>query len=38
MDMASGEHKDQCVRFTGEVARKVAEIICREKNIKNIDN
>lgn len=30
MDMASGEHKEQCVAFTGEMAAKTAEIIARE--------
>ena len=30
MDMASGEHKAQCVSFTGEMAAKTAEIITRE--------
>jgi C_GCAxxG_C_C family probable redox protein len=30
MDMASGEHKAQCVKFTGEMAAKTAEIITRE--------
>lgn len=30
MDMASGEHKAQCVSFTGEMAAKTAEIIARE--------
>lgn len=30
MDMASGEHKNQCVRFTGEIAEKTASIIVRE--------
>lgn len=30
MDMASGEHKAQCVGFTGEMAAKTAEIIARE--------
>ncbi|MDR2518109.1 MAG: C-GCAxxG-C-C family protein [Spirochaetaceae bacterium] len=30
MDMASGEHKAQCVAFTGEMAAKTAEIIARE--------
>lgn len=30
MDMASGEHKAQCVGFTGEMAAKTAEIITRE--------
>lgn len=37
MDMASGEHKKQCISFTGEIAESVAEIIVRELNIKNID-
>jgi C_GCAxxG_C_C family probable redox protein len=30
MDMASGEHKAQCVSFTGEMAAKTAEIVLRE--------
>lgn len=30
MDMASGEHKAQCIRFTGEMAEKLAEILKRE--------
>lgn len=30
MDMASGEHKAQCVALTGEMAQKTAEIIARE--------
>jgi C_GCAxxG_C_C family probable redox protein len=30
MDMASGEHKNQCVAFTGEMAAKTAEIVARE--------
>lgn len=30
MDMASGEHKSQCVAFTGEMAAKTAEIALRE--------
>ena len=30
MDMASGEHKAQCVQFTGEMAAKTAEILTRE--------
>jgi C_GCAxxG_C_C family probable redox protein len=34
MDMASGEHKAQCVAFTGEMAEKTAEIIARELNLK----
>jgi C_GCAxxG_C_C family probable redox protein len=36
-DMAAGEHKDQCVAFTGEVAQKTAEIIVRELGLINID-
>ena len=34
MDMASGEHKAQCVAFTGEMAAKTAELIARELGIK----
>ncbi len=30
LDMQKGEHIDQCVAFTGEMAAKVAEIILRE--------
>lgn len=30
MDMASGEHKVQCISFTGEMAGKTAEVILRE--------
>lgn len=37
MDMGSGEHKEQCIAFTGEIAEKAAEIIVRELNLKNID-
>lgn len=33
MDMASGEHKAQCVAFTGEMAAKTAEIAARELGI-----
>lgn len=33
MDMASGEHKEQCISFTGEMAAKTAEIVAREKGI-----
>ena len=36
-DMGSGEHKNQCVSFTGEIAEKAAEIIVRELGLKNID-
>lgn len=37
-DMSSGEHKEQCIKFTGMVAGKVAEIIVRELNLVNIDD
>lgn len=37
MDMSSGEHKAQCIKFTGEMAAKTAEVVARELNIKNID-
>lgn len=37
-DMAAGAHKEQCIRYTGMVAGKVAEIIVRELNLVNIDN
>lgn len=37
MDMASGEHKAQCVAFTGEMARKTAEIAARELGIETDD-
>ncbi|SKC42905.1 C-GCAxxG-C-C family (seleno)protein [Maledivibacter halophilus] len=37
MNMASGEHKKQCISFTGEIAQKAAQIIVRELNLKNID-
>ncbi|MGM9935351.1 C-GCAxxG-C-C family protein [uncultured Clostridium sp.] len=36
-DMSSGAHKEQCIRFTGMVAGKVAEIIVRELNLVNTD-
>lgn len=34
MDFTSGEHKAQCVNFTGEMAEKTAEIIARELKLK----
>jgi C_GCAxxG_C_C family probable redox protein len=37
MDMGSGEHKTQCISFTGEIAEKTAEIIVRELGLVNID-
>jgi len=36
MDMASGEHKAQCVAFTGEMAAKTAEIVARELGLKAV--
>lgn len=36
-NMGQGEHKEQCIFFTGLCAYKVAEIICRECGIKNLD-
>lgn len=36
MDLSSGEHKKQCVSFTGEMARKTAELIAREFKLKVI--
>jgi C_GCAxxG_C_C family probable redox protein len=39
MDMNSGEHKEQCISFTGEMAKKLAEIIVRELDeVENIDD
>lgn len=37
MDMASGEHKAQCVAFTGEMAAKTAEIAARELGIDLVE-
>lgn len=36
-DMASGEHKKQCIAFTGEMAAKTAEIVVRELELNNLD-
>lgn len=36
-DMGSGEHKDQCISFTGEMAENLAHMIVRELGIKNTD-
>lgn len=36
-DMGRGEHKEQCIRFTGMVAKKVAEIVVREYGLTNTD-
>lgn len=37
MDMEAGEHKEQCIAFTGEIAEKVAAIVVREMCLENID-
>ncbi len=34
MEMGSDIHMKQCIEFTGEIAKKTAEIIARELNIK----
>lgn len=36
-NMGKGEHKEQCICFTGLCAWKVGEIICRELGIRNLD-
>ncbi len=36
-DMGKGEHKEQCIRFTGMCAGKVAEIVIRELGLTNLD-
>ena len=36
-DMGQGEHKEQCIRYTGLVAAKVAEIVIREYGLTNLD-
>ena len=36
-DMGKGEHKEQCIWFTGLCAWKVGEIMCRELGIVNTD-
>lgn len=35
--MGRGEHKEQCIRFTGLCAGKVAEIAVRELNLTDLD-
>jgi C_GCAxxG_C_C family probable redox protein len=37
MNMAAGEHKAQCVAFTGEMAAKTAEIAVRELGLTVVD-
>ena len=36
-DKGKGEHKEQCIFFTGLCAWKVAQIACREFGLKNLD-
>ncbi len=36
-DKSKGEHKEQCIYYTGIVAAKVAEIVIREFGLKNVD-
>lgn len=36
-DMGKGEHKEQCIRFTGMCAGKVAEIVVRELGLVDLD-
>lgn len=36
-DMGKGEHKEQCIRFTGLCTWKVAEIVVRELGLTNLD-
>jgi len=36
-DMGQGEHKEQCIHYTGLVAGKVAEIVVRELELTNVD-
>ena len=36
-DMGAGEHKEQCIYFTGLCAWKLTQMLCRECGIKNLD-
>lgn len=36
-DMGKGEHKEQCISYTGLCAGKVGEIIVRELGLTNLD-
>lgn len=38
MDMASGEHKQQCALFTSQMARKAAEIIAHNLDLEVSDH
>lgn len=37
-EMSEGEHKKQCIAFTGLCAGKLAEMLCRELGVKNLDD
>lgn len=37
-DLGKGEHKEQCIRFTGMCAAKVAELVVRELGLTNTDS
>ena len=36
LDVQNGQHRPQCIAFTGEMAQKTAEIIARELNLKQV--
>ena len=36
-DMGKGEHKEQCIRYTGLPAWKVADMVGRELGVENLD-
>ncbi len=36
-DMKKGGHREQCIKFTGMMAGKIAEQIIRENNLVNLD-
>lgn len=36
-DMGKGEHKEQCIRYTGLCAWKVADMVVREFGLENLD-
>jgi len=37
-EMSQGEHKKQCIAFTGLCAGKLAEMLCHELGVKNLDD
>jgi len=36
LDVLNGEHRSQCIAFTGEMAQKTAEIVAREFGLKHL--